>query len=104
MVRVSLTLYCIYIRILRQRSYILWNYSLSVLLYLNRRSPSVVLLCRHTAPSSSILQVSYLCVVLDSSMLVRSSIVLSLLSCSSSISVCAPIALLLKYRMEGLST
>ena len=53
------------------------------------------------ASSLSILRVSFPFIVHDSSILVRSPIVLSSHSSNSSIRVCAPVALLLKHRMEG---
>ena len=61
-----------------------------------RRSPSVAPSCGRMTPSLGILQVSYPYVVLDSSILIRSPMVLSSRSSSSSIWVGALIALLLK--------
>ena len=99
-----------YIRVLRQRSYVnvaaflqaTWRADITLDLFLKRTpisqcpSPSVVPMCSRTSPSSSVLQVSYPCVVLDSSILVRSPIDLSSRSSNSSIRVCAPVASLLK--------
>ena len=99
-----------YIKVLRQRSYIImalflqatWSADVTLDLFLkripisHRRSSSVASSCSRTVPSSSILWLSYPCVVLDSSILVRSPIVLSSRNSNSSIRVCAPVALLLK--------
>ena len=99
-----------YIRVLRQWSYInvasflhaTWSVDETLDLFLKRipiyqrRIPSVAPSCSHMAPSSSILWVSYPFVVLDSSVLIRSPIVLSLHSSNSSIMVCAHVASLLK--------